>query len=145
MIDEDGTITAALAILISETMTVPELVASKEKVERAQAILSSESNQINSQIEEATSRKLRDGQYAEPEWWRRVNAAKRAKAWQRQRLQEKIGAINRCLRIHHHAETMREDDKLRSDRARAFVEVARLHLPAETYQKLWNIVKQLEH
>jgi hypothetical protein len=140
----DSEITEALAIVAVETMSTPELLAAKAKIEAAQNVLSSESNKINSQIEQAHAKFSAHGEPSEPDWWKRVNAAKRAKAWQRQRLQEKIGAINRALRDRHHVETMRSEDDRRKTRDRIFIQIAKLHLPTETYQKLWRLVEETE-
>jgi len=142
--ENEKTVTDALAVEIKKDMDEATLLKLKELVERARELVSEMCNAIRGQIDEANERRYKDGVYANPDWWKRVNGASRAKSWQRQRLQEKVGEINRALKMCKHEVTMGMEGARQLTRDRMFVKVAQLQLTGETFDRLWRMVDEME-
>lgn len=64
-------------------------------------------DRIKSQIAHVTARQQTTGEYADAHWWARVNGAQRHYGHKRQRLQERLGELNREIR----ASNARTSDK----------------------------------
>jgi ribosome-binding protein aMBF1 (putative translation factor) len=128
---------------ISPDMDAAQLLEARKSIDEARNMVAEASNAIRSQLDEVNERRYRDGEYADPNWWRRLNGAARAKAWQRQRLQDKLGEVSRLLRGAEHNKTMRYENERRKTQERMFVEVAKLQLSQEAYQRIWDMVDQI--
>jgi hypothetical protein len=138
---EEQIIDIAMALEITQTMSHEDLTNAKTIIERASDAVMQISSNIKGQIEEANERRYRDGVYSDPNWWKRVNGAQRAKAWQRQQLQNKYGVVNRALRAFRH---VTQAIPMQESRDRMFIRMAKLHLPDATYQRLWQLVDEME-
>lgn len=132
--EQDDDIVKAALEFEPEGKSRPELLEAQSMANEAMEILVIACSSIQSQIDSANLRRDTTGYMADPHWYRRVHGAQRSKRWQRQRLQDKIGEINRALR----QTTGRAQEGL-------FVQVARLHLPKETYERLWALVLETEN
>jgi transposase-like protein len=129
-------ITEAIEIVVDNLKNSDELSAARATIEQAMYYLDGTLSSIKSQIDLAKSRAL-ESQYADPIWWRRVNSAQRFKGRQRQQLQNKFGEVNRRLRANR--ATANANEQL--TREQAFVRIAQIHLPPETFQRLWELVE----
>jgi hypothetical protein len=140
--EEDAFVSSIIDTEVALGMDEMQLLGFKKAVESAREILSRAVNAIQMQIDEAKERRF-NGEQLDPDWRGRVGAAQRAKSWQRQRLQEKSAEIGRRLKAIRHQQTL----ALESDRDRSqhhlFVEVAKMKLPPETYQEIWDAVARL--
>lgn len=132
--EEDRLIAAAIDVDV-ESLSPEQHADARKLVERAMSCLDDVVNSIKAQIEAATAKHQTTGEYSDPHWYRRTKFAQRHKGKQRQLLQGKLGEINRRIRAHNNETNSQEVTK-----ERMFIKVARLHLPAETYQKIWDLV-----
>lgn len=83
---------------------------------------------INLQIEEAQSVVYSEGgEYADADWWRRVNAARRIKGRQQQAIQSALSVIGKRLRA---ARQTTNDAK--------FITAAKQMLDPEVYASIWQ-------
>lgn len=129
-------IQAALALEV-EALADEEVTTAKNLVDSAMNALAAACSSIQSQIDEANLRREQDGEFSDPDWYRRVHGAGRAKRWQRQLLQNKLGEINRRVRK---GNAIQHDSR----REKLFIDIARLHLPRETFTRLWELVEETE-
>lgn len=128
----------ALGIKLPDSMTEMDLLAAKTLVDNAMNALAIACSSIQGQIDEANLRRDQEGEFSDPSWYKRVHGAKRAKSWQRQRLQDKLGDINRRLR---RGNALKHDEN-RDTREGLFVQIAKLQLPPPTFQRLWQLVDE---
>ena len=134
----------AIALVVSAKMGEQALTAAKELIERARNAVNEMHDSIRDQIDLAKRRRYQVGQYSDPDWWHRINSALHAKARQRQQLQEKFGDVNHKLRRLQHGTTMQAQQNTRESRYYLFAQIARAHLPTETFEHLWRLVDEAE-
>ncbi|HMF28654.1 MAG TPA: hypothetical protein VKE42_07770, partial [Candidatus Cybelea sp.] len=134
---KEALIDAALQMTIRRDMTEAEAQACKANLDRANDVLAEMASIIRGQIDECEASMARGGK-VDPDWWRRVNVASRRKGWQRQQLQGKIGDVNRLLRA------FRRDAEPSKTRDWMFLQIAKLHLPKETFQRLQRLTDEAE-
>jgi hypothetical protein len=131
---------AASTVALDLIKTEDELAKAKQLVTDAMSALDDEIISIKSQIEGAQAEVFAGGQYSDPVWWRRVNGAARHKGKLRQELQTKLGEINRRIR----AARMRENSIQSQSEERLFIAIAKLHLPPQTYERLWELTHETQ-
>jgi hypothetical protein len=122
--------------LVQDALAFPidkDPVAAKQLIDSAMDALATACGAIQGQIDAANTRRWENGEFSDSDWYRRAHGALRAKKWQRQRLQDKIGLVNRQLR----KQTTTNDEKTREQ---LFIEVAKEHLPHETFVHFWSLV-----
>src|SRR5215831_15395747 len=141
--DDEDFVKRVIEMELPPDLDEAQLLEARKAIDEARDIVAEASNAIRSQIDEANERKWRDGVYADPNWWRRLNGAQRAKGWQKQRLQEKLGEVTRRLKDVKHTHTMKNEDARRKSKSMLFVEIAKLQLTGETYQRIWDTVEQI--
>lgn len=141
--EDDDFVKAVIDMELPSDLDEAQLLEAKKSIDEARNMVAEASNAIASQIDEATLRKFRDHEYADPTWWRKINGAQRAKGWQKQRLQEKLGEVTRRLKDAKHAHAMKLDATRQKSRDRMFVEAAKLHLTGDMYQRIWDTVEQI--
>lgn len=117
-----------------DAWTVDMLGHAKRAVEDRMLILDEASASIGAQIAQAQQEKAESGVQADPDWWRRVNFAKRMKGRERQRCQHLLGEINKRLRNHNRAAS---DAEYQADVRKRFIVAAKATLPAATYEAIW--------
>jgi hypothetical protein len=127
----------AIALAVSAEMSEQALTAAKELIERARNAVNEMHDSIRDQIDLAKRRRYQAGQYSDPDWWHRINSALHAKARQRQQLQDKCAEVKRTLRALAQQNT-------RESRYYLFAQIARAHLPTETFEHLWRLVDEAE-
>ena len=94
--------------------------------------LNETSAKIKDQLLAAQAIKIKTGEYADPDWWRRANYALKGHRRQAQGCQVRLGDVNRQLRALRAAESDRKFE-------RRFINAARRMLPPALYSKLCDI------
>ena len=132
--EEDILIAAAMEIDVAK-LSKEQIDDARKLVERAMFCLDEIVNSMKAQVEASTAKYYSTGEMSDPHWFRRIKFAQRHKGRQRQLLQGKFGEINRRVRARNNEVNSQEVSK-----ERMFIKIAKLHLPAETYQQLWELV-----
>lgn len=118
-----------------------ELETERQELRVKQSALSSELARIKVQISDATGHKRATGEYADHDWFRRVNAKGHY-------TQEKLSGINRKLNELEYEiaklrkQRMQEANRVRSEAHSAlFVEESKKVLDTATYMAIWRSVE----
>lgn len=101
-----------------------QILARMEEVDRSTA-------GMKQQIGEAKARVISDNEYADPHWYVSVNSALRHAGRERQKLQTRLGEVNKILKERRALDSNASDE-------RRFIAAARILLPKETYLNLWT-------
>lgn len=107
-----------------EDICEDELIEMKEEVDQ-------DITSIKIQIDEAKD-KVIDGEYADRDWWLRVNGALRIKGRQSQQIQNAIGRVKR---------ERKEKEQLQLERR--FMNIARQELSYEVFNKILDQAKEV--
>ena len=129
---------SALTLALDQIKIAEDLIKAKNLVTSAMSVVDDDLISIKSQIDGAQAEVWAGGGYSDPVWWRRVNSALRHKGKQRQQLQAKLGEINRRIR----ADRMHTDSARELSDERMFIAIAKLHLPPQTYERLWALTHE---
>lgn len=132
----EAAIDSAVEVEVHKLKTEEELIEAKRVVEDAMYYLDNATISIRYQLDEAKANVVIKRQFADPEWWRRTNSALRHYGRERQRIQNKLGEINRRLRASR-------NQVERVTRDRAFIQVVGKMLSADQVKKAWRTVDKI--
>lgn len=113
----------------------PASLATADEVQSAMIELDTELMAVKGHLEAAVARYHADGTRGDPDWFRRAKGAVRAKAFLRQRLQERLGQLRRAEKAAAHA-------VLGAQIERRFVDAAKLMLPRETFDEIMRAAQR---
>jgi hypothetical protein len=112
-----------------------ELETARDNIIAAMFMLDTELTNIKGQLERALDHRRSTGCFVNPDWYRRASAAQRHKGRQRQAHQLALGEVNRRLKA---VEARARD----ASDERQFIRIAKELLPAVTYERIWEAVRQ---
>lgn len=117
-------------IQIRDGASSSELELEKRKCKIAIRVELDALSSIKNQLQEASAQKIKTGEYADPDWWRRANGAKRHHGIRHQALEQTLAEINRRLKGARHHERQAEMIEC--------LEKATIELQGE---KVWRLIK----
>ena len=121
---------------IDDTTEIPVSMSPEEEIElleQEKKALYADRERIATQINDAKTRRLETGEFADPTWFRNANSAYKKRGLRIQELQDLISAKKNEIRLKAH-ESLMADKKNRSEsHAKIFIEVAKEALDEETF------------
>lgn len=119
-------------------ITLEEILAIND-IEKARQLLGEFDNEINKiqmQIENTHRNREENNQYADTLWWRKVNSARRALGFKKQKLQFRISQ----LKQQHKKEHVKKHNP--PEKHKLFYEQAKLYLTGQEIKEIWELVEE---
>jgi hypothetical protein len=124
-----------VVVQIDDGWGLQEIEQAIRDTQQAMLTLSEESGSIKTQLEHAKAKRYSQGEWSDPDWWARANAALRHMARQSQSYQLTLGELNRRRRAKLHEISDRDDGRM-------FISCAKEALSPERYMSIWAEVRR---